>query len=264
MSKNSKNTITKANSLIDARYTLGLQTQKLLLACLSKYDPRHGIVSAKQTTISAIEYSEMMGISQKNAHRELYAAADALFKSSVILIENGHEVEVHWIQEKAKKISGEGSVTLVWSERMMRYISQIGKDLQYTSYKLIGVSSLQSMYSIRIYESLMKFKTTGHRIISVKEFREILGVTEKYKEFKTLSRMVIKPSIAELNKKCDFEITYETVLKNKKATALSFKFKRKSTARKAEEQAELDIAGAAEAKFIEELNEDSQLNHDMI
>ena len=44
-----------------------------------------------------------MGIDKKNAHRELYKAADALFSSTIQLTENNEDVELYWVQEKAKK-----------------------------------------------------------------------------------------------------------------------------------------------------------------
>lgn len=101
--KLSNHSVTKANSLIDASYKLNVQAQKLVLACLSKIDPRPEKSTPKEITLTANEFSELMGIDKKNAHRELYKAADALFRSTIQLTENNEDVELYWVQEKAKK-----------------------------------------------------------------------------------------------------------------------------------------------------------------
>ena len=110
--------VTKSNSLLDARYKLTVQSQKLILACLGKIDPRKEI--PLEITITAVEFSELMKIDIKNAHRELYKAADSLFRSEITLYENDEKVELYWIQEKAVKIKGEGAIRLVWSNRILR------------------------------------------------------------------------------------------------------------------------------------------------
>lgn len=122
---NSNLLVVKSNSLIDARYKLNVQAQKLLLACLGKVDSRPETQPAKEITLTASEFSELMGIDMKNAHRELYKAVDLLFKSTITLYEGGEETELYWIQEKGKKLKGEGAIRLIWSDRVLKYICQL-------------------------------------------------------------------------------------------------------------------------------------------
>jgi plasmid replication initiation protein len=213
--------VTKSNSLIDASYKLNVQAQKLVLACLSKVDSRNEI--PKEMSLSASEFGELMGV-KNNARRDLYKAADALFKSSIILKDEKEEVELYWIQKKAKKLKGEGVVTLVWSDDVLKYISQIKS--RFTSYKLRNIANLQSSHSIRLYELLMKFNDTGERVIYLDDFKSALGISDKYKEFKILKRDVIAPSVKELNQRSDLIIKFETIKKGRSVAALSFEFKK--------------------------------------
>lgn len=215
--------IVKSNSLIDARYKLNVQAQKLVLACLGKMDSRPGSIPMKEVKLTASEFSDLMGIDMKNAHRELYKAVDLLFKSTITLHENGEETELYWIQEKGKKLKGEGAVRLIWSDRVLKYICQLQGD--FTKYKLRNIASLQSAHSIRIYELMMKFNSTGARIIHLDDFKSALGISDKYPLFKDLNKRVIKPSIDELNQRSDLIITYETIKKGRTVTALAFTFK---------------------------------------
>ena len=215
--------VAKSNNLIDASYKLNVQAQKLVLACLGKIDSRPDATPQKEVTLTASEFSELMGIDIKNAHRELYKAADALFKSSIILHEGDDEIELYWIQEKAKKLKGEGAIRIVWSDRILRYICQLKS--RFTTYKLRNIASLQSGHSIRLYELLMKFNATGERVIYLEDFKSALGISDKYSEFKVLNRDVIKPAIDELNQRSDLIIKFDTIKKGRTVAALVFEFK---------------------------------------
>ena len=166
----------------------------------------------------------MMGIDIKNAHRELYKAADALFKSSIQLREGNDDIELYWIQKKAKKIKGEGAVTLTWSDDVLRYICQLKS--RFTSYKLRNIASLQSSHSIRLYELLMKFNATGERVIYLEDFKSALGISDKYPQFRDLNKWVIKPAVEELNQRSDLIIKIETIKKGRSVSALSFEFRK--------------------------------------
>ena len=215
--------VVKSNTLIGARYKLNVQAQKLVLACLGKMDSRPDSTPSKEVKLTASEFSELMGIDMKNAHRELYKAVDLLFKSTITLHENGEETELYWIQEKGKKLKGEGAIRLIWSDRVLKYICQLKGN--FTKYKLRNIASLQSAHSIRIYELMMKFNSTGARIIHLDDFKSALGISDKYSLFKDLNRDVIKPSIAELNQRSDLVVEYDTIKKGRTVTALAFTFK---------------------------------------
>lgn len=214
--------VTKSNYLLEARYKLPVQAQKLVLACLGKIDPRNEI--PREIIMTASEFSELMGIDIKNAHRELYKAADKLYQSDILIHENGEEIELRWVQEKAKKLKGEAAVRLVWSDRVLRYISQIRGN--FTSYKLRNIADLQSAHSIRIYELLMRFTDTGDREIFLDDFKSILGISDKYPEFKVLNRDVIKLAIKELNQRSDLIITCTPIKRGRTVEKLRFEFKK--------------------------------------
>jgi plasmid replication initiation protein len=213
--------VTKANSLVEASFKLNVQAQKLVLACLGQVDPRKEI--PKEITLTASQFSELMGIDMKNAHRELYKAADTLFKSTITLYEGDEEIEIYWIQEKAKKLKGEGAVRFIWSDRIVKYISQLRS--RFTTYKLRNIANLQSSHAIRLYELLMMFNSTGERIIYLDDFKSALGIADRYPEFKVLNRDVIKPAVKELNQRSDLLIKYETIKKGRTVAALTFEFK---------------------------------------
>ena len=174
-------------------------------------------------TLTTSEFADLMGV-QNNARRDLYKAADALFKSSITLRDDKEEVELYWVQKKVKKLKGEGAITLTWSDEVLKYICQLQS--RFTTYKLRNIATLQSSHSIRIYELLMRFNATGERIIFLDDFKSALGILDKYDQFKDLNKWVIKPAIKELNQRSDLTIEFETIKKGRSVTALSFEFKK--------------------------------------
>ena len=211
--------VTKSNSLIDASYQLNVQAQKLVLACLGKIDSRTDI--PKEMKITAIEYADLMGI--PNARRDLYKAADSLFDAVIILKDEHEEIKLRWIQKSVKKIKGEGAVIITWADEVVKYISSL--QIRFTTYKLRHIAKLKSGHSIRLYELLMRFNSTGERVIYLNDFKSSLGLSHKYPQFKELNKFVIKPAVAELNQRSDLTIKYETIKKGRSVAALSFEFK---------------------------------------
>jgi plasmid replication initiation protein len=238
----------KSNHLIDASYQLNTQAQKLVLACLAKIDSRNEI--PYELTLTASEFGELMGIDQKNAHRELYKAADALFKASVVLRTVDVETEIHWIQKRVTKLKGEGAITLTWSNDVVKYISQLKE--RFTGYKLHNISFLQSSHSIRIYELLMQFKTSGERIIELDELKSKLGIEGKYEQFKAFNRDVLKKSMMELNQHSDLTVSYKPIKRGRRVIGVAFKFEPKVTLKPERTKGQLDMLSPSE-EFREHL-----------
>ena len=214
----------KSNDLIDASYQLNTQAQKLVLACLAKLDSRDEI--SKEMSITAREFSDLMGIEPKNAHRDLYKAADSLFDAEITLRHDGKVSRLRWVQKSVEKHEGDGAVTLVWADDVVQYISQLKE--RFTGYKLRNISLLQSSHSIRMYELLMKWKNTGDRTITLSDFKYALGLSDKYALYKDLNKWVIKPALKELNERSDLTITFEPIKKGRKVTGLAFSFEQDS------------------------------------
>lgn len=213
--------VTKANHLVQASYRITLQEKKLVLAALSCCDSRGE--PQKTVKITASDFAEVTGMDLSNAHRELYKAADRLYNRSITVSDPEQTEEFRWIQSKVKKHKGEGMVTLIWSDPILKYIGQLKQ--QFTSYRLGSVGRLQSVYSIRLYELLMQFNSTGERVINVSDFRELLEIGEKYQQFRDLRKRVIDPAVRELNQRSELEIKFETISSGRKVVCLAFQFK---------------------------------------
>lgn len=74
----------------------------------------------------------------------------------------------------------------------MPYLTQLQG--QFTKIVIKNVSTLKSVYSIRLYELLMQFKVIGDRLISINDFRSMLGLDEKIRHLQITESMGNKTS----------------------------------------------------------------------
>ncbi|CDH24162.1 replication initiation protein [Xenorhabdus bovienii] len=213
----------KSNALIEASYKLTLQEQRVLLLCIGKLNPKSEMPE-KTFQLTADEfYQAFPDMNRKHAERRLQEAIERLWDRTVIIHWKDNKEDIRWIQRKAKYFNGEGKIEISFSNYIMPYLTQLKG--QFTSIAVKNVSALKRTYSIRIYELLMQFKKTGDRLIAINDFRTMLNLEDKYKEFRTLNDSVIKPCITELNKKSDLIVSVDTVKKGRTVVALHFQFK---------------------------------------
>ncbi|MBC8951075.1 RepB family plasmid replication initiator protein [Xenorhabdus sp. TS4] len=213
----------KSNALIEASYKLTLQEQRVLLMCIGKLNPQ-AITPEKTFQLTASEfYLAFPDMGRENAERRLQEAADKLAERWIYIHWKEKEEKIRWIQGQAKYFNGQGKVELVFSDLIMPYLTQLKG--QFTTIAVKNVSALKRTYSIRIYELLMQFKKTGDRIINLKDFRSMLGIEDKYLQFKDLNKLLLKPSIKELNQKSNLLVSVDTVKDGRNVVALHFIFK---------------------------------------
>jgi len=213
----------KSNALIEASYKLSLQEQRVLLMCIGKLNP-NASTPEKSFQLTASEfYQAFPDMGRENAERRLQEAADKLAERWIYIHWKEKEEKIRWIQGQAKYFDGQGKIELVFSDLIMPYLTQLKG--QFTSIAVKNVSALKRTYSIRIYELLMQFKATGDRLISVDDFRSMLGVDNKYLQFRDLNKLLLKPAIKELNQKSNIVVSVDTVKRGRTVVALHFQFK---------------------------------------
>jgi len=214
----------KSNALIEASYKLTLQEQRLLLICIGKINPRDELSQKLFQVTSTDFYLAFPDMGKSNAERHLREAIDKLAERWIHIQNNNERRRIRWIQEEAEYFNGEGKIEIVFSESIMPYLTQLKG--QFTKIVIKNVSALKSVYSIRLYELLMQFKVIGDRLISLEDFRAMLGLDEdKYLSFKSLNQWVIKPAVKELNQKSNLSVTVDSVKKGRSVFALHFHFK---------------------------------------
>ncbi|WP_033568723.1 replication initiation protein [Dickeya undicola] len=217
----------KSNALIEASYKLTLQEQRFLLVCISRIKSGVDAPPAdeqKTMTITATElYRAFPDMGRQHAEAKLKEAIDRLWDRSVIIRDKDKREEFRWVQYRAQYLKGEAKVEITFSDAIMPYLTQLKG--QFTRVVVKNVSNLSSSYSIRIYELIQQFRSTGERTIALDDFRSMLNVEDKYTQYKDLNKLLLKPSIQELNEKSDLMVVVEPIKQGRKVVALRFRFR---------------------------------------
>ncbi len=201
--------VTRHNSLIEASYKLTLNEQRLLYLCVSQLDPRKPVPKENCFTVTAKEFSEQFGVSEKLVYKEIEEASKALAERWVRTHDGKYREQFRWVFG-VRYHDNEGKVTLGFSPWVIPYLTNIFNG-QFTSLKLSQISELKSVYSIRLLEFLTQFKGTGRFIIELDRFKDRLGLKDEYKRFYDLKRWVIEVAVKELREKSHLVVSWKAI-----------------------------------------------------
>lgn len=212
--------VTKSNSLIHASYRLTLNEQRLILAAISKLDPRKPM-PRDGVSVAATDYSEIYGVPLRHAYEQMRVAADELYERDIRIFDGKDLERRRWV-EGAKYMSGSGRVVLHFTSHVRPYLSLLYSKV--TTYDLRRVARLDSSHSFRLFEMLMQFRKTGWAYVEVEQLRIALDLSDAYSRFNNLRQRVIDPAVAELKAKSNLDVSYELKKEGRKVTAIKFTF----------------------------------------
>ena len=216
----SRTSVTVANPLNEACYSLTLAEKRIILVAIAKVDPTRSDLSplGKITfNINAKEFAGVYRLSTTHAYTELKTAAKSLYERD-IRISDGSFVIAHmrWVSY-LEFDDVNNTLYLQWNEGILPYLSNLAK-ASFTKYKLINVTKLKTVNSIRLYELLVQYQNTQYlrRVITLEEFRFYLDLGTKYPVIKDLISRVITPAVNEVdsNSNIKVKLSYKKV-KNK-------------------------------------------------
>jgi len=215
---------TMENALIEARYNLTVEEQRLILATIAMLDSVETRDHLPVLKIPVKLIIETTGIHEKNYNQIKNALQRLMGRVITIEDENGFELYQWFIKAKYEK--GQGSIEVQFHPDLKPFL--LGLKKRFTKIPLNQVLQLRSKYAIRLYELLKRYEDTGFRTDYLPELRLKLGVEEnEYKVFKDFERRVLKPAVNEINEKTDLEVNYTKKKTGRKITHIEFEIKSK-------------------------------------
>lgn len=235
MDNHNKENSIQSNDLIRAAYSVTLSEKKLLLKAISKIDSFNPIKKDGCIVVD-IQVSECTDLFNKaNIWREMTRAAATLQSRTVTLFPTKDKrQEISWV-DTCTYVEKKSLINIKFSQTVSTKLTGLLE--QYTQIPLLDVAQLKSIHSVRLFELLKLVENDvgrGWLNISCDEFREVMGLANKYSSFGPLNNRVIVPSLKELNGNSKWDITLEKVKKGKAVHMLKFKFQLKA-------QVELDL-----------------------
>ena len=255
------NLVVKTNQLNSALQNLSLPEIRIIqLAIVDARETNTGLSTDKPLRIDALRYAEIFETTRQNGYQRMKDAEGNLFNRRFSYIdERGKLVKSRWIQQ-VTYLDDEGAIELVFTLAVVNGISRIdGAEDFFTSYLLEQTASMDSIYSVRLYELLIQWLAAKQTpLFDLDNFRNQLGVEDhEYKRMGNFKLRVLDLAVKEINEKSDIKVSYSQVKKGRTITGFKFKVHEK-TKIKANKENQLRDVDTADMFTVEGLN-DKQL-----
>lgn len=206
--------VVKSNDLVEARYKLNLNEQKIILYAVSKLDREQD--NFNLLSLEVKEFTELLGTGT-DRYGEIREVVRELRKKEVIIDAPGGEIITGWLSSIQNK---DGVIELEFSQKLIPYLLQLKEC--FTRYQLKNILYLKNKYSIRIYELMKQYQTIGHRQFTIEELKDLLMIGDKYSEFKDFNKYVIKATMEEINTHTDINIDIKLLKRGRKVVAVKY------------------------------------------
>ena len=256
------NLVVKTNQLNSALQNLSLPEIRIVqLAIVDARETNTGLSTDKPLRIDALRYAEMFETTRQNGYKRMKEAEETLFNRRFSYIDDdGKVIKSRWIQQ-VRYLDDEGAIELVFTLAVVNGISRIdGAEDFFTSYLLEQTASMDSIYSVRLYELLVQWKAAKQTpLFDLEKFRDQLGVeVNEYKAMCDFKKRVLQVAINEINEKSDIKISYEQVKKGRSIAGFKFKVWAKDKPKNEKKERVRDV-NTADMFTVEGLN-DKQLS----
>lgn len=229
-----KNLVVKTNRLNQAFQMLSLAEFHIVqLAIVDARNTGTGLTTDIPLRIDALRYADVFGTTRQNAYIRMKEAEETLFNRRFSFFdEDGKLVKSRWISQ-VKYLDNEGAIEIVFTPAVVQGISRInGVKEFFTQYLLTQTSQLKSVYSTRLYELLIQWRSTGKTpIVNLQDFRAQLGIDEnQYKLMSDFKKRVLDLAVNDINEQTDIKVSYQQHKNGRLISGFSFSFKQKKLA----------------------------------
>ena len=227
--------VIKTNKLNTALQNLSLAEMRLVqVAIVDGRDTQRGLSSSKPLRVTALRYAKAFGIEPQTAYEALISAEKTLFERRFTFInERQNEVKSRWLSQ-VEYVKGEGAIELIFSPAVINEITRIdGFKDHFTSYLLEQTASLNSVYSVRIYELLVQWLSARKATFELETFRGQIGLgVNEYKRMSDFKKRVLDLAVNEINEKTDLTVSYKNKTQGRKVIGFNFTIKQKTPPKK--------------------------------
>jgi plasmid replication initiation protein len=215
-----------ANEFISAQYKLTLLEFKAFLAITTVYDQKNAKDFYNILKFEFKDLAKSIGLNRETGYTKklekiLTQLSDAKMRIQKRFDED--EEKEQWIVGhflSSIEAMGDGTIELVFDPKLIKYFT--GLTERYTYLEIQTLLTFSSIYSIRIFNLLKQYKLKK-KTYSVEKLKEMLLITDKYKNFSDFKRYVIEPAIKDINVHSTMKVSYETNgMKGKKVTEITF------------------------------------------
>ena len=228
------NLVVKDNALIEASHKLSEVEQRLILLAILKgreFCDSIEQLKDKELIIHASDYMNAFGVDRDASYKSLKKAVLGLFEAKwgyrTINSKGNMEVRYERFTQSAVYVENEATVKFMFANAIIPMLVELERN--FTSYEIAQVANLQSRYAMRLYECLIRFKTSKMLTITLDELRFRFGLLpNEYNLMSNFKNRVLDLAVREINANTDITVSYDQHKQGRTITGFTFKFKQKA------------------------------------
>ena len=221
--------VVKSNRIVTAFQSLSLTEMCLIqLAIVDARETEQGLEINKPLSISAKRYAEAFDVQIDTAYKILAQAGKGLrARYFTFLDDTGSKIETNWVQQ-VRYVKSEGRIEVIFTVAVVNEITRLSS--HFTQYDLEFIATLNSIYSVRLYELIVKWLSARQTdIFDYEILRGQLGISvNEYKNMGDFKKRVLDLAVNEINEKTNIKVKYENVKQGRKIIGFTFTVHEKS------------------------------------
>ena len=220
------NLVVKTNQLNSAVQNLSLPELRIIqLAIVDARETGKGLDTKTPLRIDAMRYAQAFDTTRQNAYILMKQSEETLFNRRFTYFDREKKpIKSRWLQD-VRYLDDEGAIEVCFTRLVVECITRLdGAEQFFTQYMLSQTANLSSVYSVRLYELLIQWKTAVKTpVFELSLFREQMGLNDdEYKDIKKKKKRVLDLAINEINEKTDLTVSYTQEKRGR--TISGFKF----------------------------------------
>lgn len=230
------NLVVQSNDLILATYTMQKTDKELMLACISQIDSRPSAPEVTQDTEFKVSVDDIKSLffgkkskNEQNVYRDIESASKRLYNVDIVMSLPENKTLQTRLVSSIVYDPDNGEVVLSFTGKILPYLTQLKAN--FTKYKLLEIGELSSIHSIRMYELVVMWVNQYQysKEFTIEEFKHVMSVKDKYKQFSELRIYVIETAINDINENTNYKVSveYQKKARGKGYKGLRIKFHKK-------------------------------------
>ena len=228
--------VVKTNQLNSAVQNLSFPELRIIqLAIVDARETGKGLDTKTPLRIDAMRYAQAFDTTRQNAYILMKQSEETLFNRRFTYFDREKKpIKSRWLQD-VRYLDDEGAIEVCFTRLVVECITRLdGAEQFFTQYMLSQTANLNSVYSVRLYELLIQWKTAGKTpVFELSLFRGQMGLNDdEYKIMGNFKLRVLDLAVNEINEKTDLTVSYTQEKKGRVIHGFKFTVKQKEKTKK--------------------------------
>jgi len=222
--KNKDLEVFQSNSFIESRQSYTLQEKRLLSTIISFVKPTDTNFITYDFSIK--EWADLTGKTKENFYQIADDVTDGLMSKVIKIDKIGKDGKKAFKKFHVMSTANyeDGVLELEISKDMNDIFLQLQSRKNYTHYELIEFVTLTSTHAQRIYELVKQYQHSKNRkrTIGLSDLKVMLGIEDKYKEFKEFRKYVLNIALKQIEEHTTLRYKWQGIKRGRKINSIEF------------------------------------------